>query len=223
MKRLMWLGALATVPMLAACILGTPTPAPTATPPAEETPEASCAPAQQTNVAGSQQYDLPPAIAIDTAGRFTAVINTNCGEITLELLASQAPIAVNSFVFLARQGFYRGVIIHRVIPNFMIQGGDPAGLGTGGPGYQFQDEFVESLTFAQPGILAMAYSGPNTNGSQFFITVAPTPHLNGRHTIFGRVVQGQDVVDKISMLPTGAQDRPLQPVVIQSIEITEGP
>ncbi len=138
----------------------------------------------------------------------------------IELLATEAPVTVNSFIFLAGEGFYNGVIFHRVIPGFMIQGGDPTGTGTSGPGYSFQDEIVPSLMFDRPGILAMANAGPNTNGSQFFITLAPTPHLNGGHTIFGRVVGGQEVVEAISTVDTGPGDRPLQPVVIQGINIT---
>ena len=160
-------------------------------------------------------------MSIDLNAQFTATIRTNHGTITVELFASQAPVTVNNFVFLARQGFYDGVIFHRVIPGFMIQGGDPTGTGTSGPGYQFQDEFVPELMFDQPGILAMANSGPNTNGSQFFITVAPTPHLDGRHTIFGRIVGGQQVADAISTVRSGAGDRPIDPVTIQGIDITK--
>ncbi len=137
------------------------------------------------------------------------------------MLDSQAPVTVNNFVFLAQDGFYDGVLFHRVIQGFMIQGGDPTGTGHEGPGYQFQDEFVPTLVFDQPGILAMANSGPGTNGSQFFITVAPTPHLNGLHTIFGRVTIGQETVETISRLPTGQANRPMQPVVIQGIDITK--
>jgi cyclophilin family peptidyl-prolyl cis-trans isomerase len=167
------------------------------------------------------QYDSPPAMAIDPNASYTATFNTNCGAITVELLAAQAPVTVNNFVFLAREGFYDGVIFHRIIAGFMLQGGDPTGTGSGGPGYKFQDEFDPSLTFAQPGILAMANAGPGTNGSQFFITLAPTPHLNGAHTIFGRVVGGGDVVDTIGKVRTGASDRPVEPVVIETIEIAE--
>ena len=132
-----------------------------------------------------------------------ATINTNMGPIVIELFTSDAPKTVDNFVKLSKDGFYDGIIFHRVIPNFMIQGGDPTGTGTGGPGYQFEDEFVPSLVFDVAGILAMANSGPNTNGSQFFITTVPTPHLNGRHTIFGKVTSGQDVVDAISTVAKG--------------------
>jgi len=212
---------------LAACLLDTPTPpatgtsesAPTATPAEASSPIAT----PRLNAQGNRnikQFSSPPLMAIDPNEQFTATIRTNHGPITVELFASQAPVTVNNFVFLARQGFYDGVIFHRVIPGFMIQGGDPTGTGTSGPGYQFQDEFVPELVFDQPGILAMANSGPNTNGSQFFITVAPTPHLNGGHSIFGRVVSGQAVADTISTVRSSAGDRPIDPVTIQGIDIT---
>ena len=161
-------------------------------------------------------------MAIDPQAKYTADIHTNHGSITVDLFASEAPVTVNSFVFLARQGFYDGVIFHRVIPNFMIQGGDPTGTGTGGPGYTFEDEFVPSLSFDGAGLLAMANAGPGTNGSQFFITVAPTPHLTGYHTIFGKVTLGQEVVETISEAGTDRTDRPLEDVVIRTIEIREG-
>ena len=139
----------------------------------------------------------------------------------IELFPNDAPKTVDNFVKLSKEGFYDGVIFHRVIPNFMIQGGDPTGTGTGGPGYQFEDEFVPSLVFDTAGILAMANSGPNTNGSQFFITTVPTPHLNGKHTIFGKVSSGQDVVDAIAAVATGRNDKPVEDVVIQGVVIDE--
>ena len=182
-------------------------------------------PAPQTSTTGEvtiKQYSSPPAMSIDSEKSYTAKLKTNHGDITIELYAAEAPITVNSFVFLARDNFYDGVIFHRVIEGFMIQGGDPTGTGTGGPGYRFQDEIVSSLTFAEPGLLAMANAGPGTNGSQFFITVAPTPHLNGNHTIFGKVTEGYDVVLAISQVNTGPRDRPSDDVVIESVEITEG-
>ena len=160
-------------------------------------------------------------MTIDTTRRYVATFNTNQGSIVIELLPNDAPKTVNNFVFLAREGYYDGVIFHRVIENFMIQGGDPTGTGGGGPGYNFEDEFVPSLVFDRPGILAMANAGPNTNGSQFFITTVPTPHLNQRHTIFGTVLEGQDVAVAISKVPTNRQDKPLDDVIIQGIEITE--
>ena len=160
-------------------------------------------------------------MSIDAAKSYTATLKTNHGEVKIELFASDAPVTVNNFVFLAKENFYDGVIFHRVIDGFMIQGGDPTGTGTGGPGYRFQDEIVPSITFAEPGLLAMANSGPGTNGSQFFITVTPTPHLNGNHTIFGKVTDGYDVVLAISQLNTGPRDKPADPVVIESIDISE--
>jgi cyclophilin family peptidyl-prolyl cis-trans isomerase len=142
-------------------------------------------------------YDRPPELAIDPARRYTATIATDRGDIVVELFADKAPQTVNNFVFLAREGFYDGVTFHRVIPGFMAQGGDPTGSGRGGPGYRFEDEFHPDLRHDGPGVLSMANAGPGTNGSQFFITHGPTPHLDGRHTVFGRVVEGMDVVLEI--------------------------
>jgi cyclophilin family peptidyl-prolyl cis-trans isomerase len=168
-----------------------------------------------------KSYSAPPAMTIDESKSYSAIFKTNHGDINIDLFASQAPVTVNNFVFLARDGFYNDVIFHRVIPDFMIQGGDPDGTGMGGPGYRFQDEFEPSLVFDGPGILAMANAGPGTNGSQFFITVAPTPHLNGAHTIFGKVTSGQDIADAISKVPQGANNRPTDQVTIERIEIQE--
>lgn len=163
-----------------------------------------------------------------------AIISTSLGEIECSLFDKQAPKTVNNFVDLAsgnkdftdpltkktvKNRFYDGIIFHRVIPNFMIQGGDPTGTGRGGPGYSFEDEIVSDLKFDRPGRLAMANSGPNTNGSQFFITTVNTPWLNGKHTIFGQVVKGQEVVEKISKVPTKRQNRPLEDVVIINVKI----
>ena len=167
----------------------------------------------------------------------TATIHTNQGDIRITLFDLQAPKTVRNFTGLAEgtqewtnrkvgakttAPLYDGTIFHRVISGFMIQGGDPDGNGTGGPGYRFADEFHPELQFDRPYLLAMANAGPGTNGSQFFITVAKTPHLNMRHTIFGEVADqaSRDVVDKIAAVPTGMQDRPKQDVVISSIEIT---
>jgi len=228
MKLIILLGVLAAALFLGACLIGTPSPASTKTPEIAETVApgaatgavgATCAPAQAAAAGVARQYSRQPSMGVDANVKYTAVIQTNCGAITLELFPAQAPLTVNNFVFLAREGFYNGVTFHRVIPNFMIQGGDPSGTGAGGPGYSFRDEIVPSLKFDRPGILAMANAGPNTNGSQFFITTAQTSYLDGRHTIFGRVVSGQEVAVAISGLQTDARDRPLQPVVIRSIEI----
>ena len=136
----------------------------------------------------------PPKIVIDPAVRYSAVLHTGKGDIHLNLFADKAPRTVNNFVFLARQGFYDGTIFHRVISNFMVQGGDPTGTGMGGPGYTFQDEFNPDLRHDKPGILSMANAGANTNGSQFFITHVPTPWLDDKHTVFGEVTDGLEVV-----------------------------
>ncbi|RME54411.1 MAG: peptidylprolyl isomerase [Caldilineae bacterium] len=134
---------------------------------------------------------------IDPAKRYTATIKTNRGDIVIDLYADKAPHTVNNFVFLAREGFYNGVKFHRVIADFMIQTGDPTGTGRGGPGYRFADEFHPDLIHDGPGVLSMANAGPNTNGSQFFITHVATPWLDGKHAVFGRVRSGQDVVNAI--------------------------
>jgi peptidyl-prolyl cis-trans isomerase A (cyclophilin A) len=164
-----------------------------------------------------------------------AVLNTNHGKIKIKLFADKAPKTVANFVGLAtgkkeytdpatgkqtKSKFYDGLTFHRVIPNFMLQGGDPQGSGMGGPGFTFEDEFNPDLKFDKPGLLAMANAGPNTNGSQFFITTVPTPWLTGRHTIFGEVVEGMDVVKKIESVRTGQNDRPVEPVVIKTLTIT---
>jgi peptidyl-prolyl cis-trans isomerase A (cyclophilin A) len=165
-------------------------------------------------------------------------LHTNHGDIVIELLPDQAPKTVANFVGLAagtkeyrdpetsqptKGKFYDGLTFHRVIDGFMIQGGCPIGTGTGGPGYTFADEFHPDLVFNKPYLLAMANAGPGTNGSQFFITVGPTPHLNRRHTIFGEVVDpaSQAVVDEIAAVPTGRADRPVEPVVITSVDVSE--
>ena len=137
-------------------------------------------------------------MAIDTDATYQISLNTSKGAIVLDLYPEHAPKTVNNFVFLCNQGFYHGVAFHRVIPNFMIQGGDPTGTGRGGPGYKFEDEVRGNPLKHETGSLSMANAGPNTNGSQFFVTHAPQPHLDGKHTVFGRVVDGQDVVDAIA-------------------------
>jgi peptidyl-prolyl cis-trans isomerase A (cyclophilin A) len=165
-----------------------------------------------------------------------ATFETTLGNITCRLFSEHAPKTVANFTGLAKgekeftdaktrarakRPFFDGLVFHRVIPNFMIQGGCPLGSGTGDPGYKFEDEFSKSVRFDKPGKLAMANSGPNTNGSQFFITVAPTDWLNDHHTIFGEVVEGQDVVTKISLTPRDRQDRPKTPVVLNAVKISE--
>ena len=150
-----------------------------------------------------------------------AVMQTTQGAITIELFDDDAPKTVANFTKLAGDGFYDGLGFHRIIKDFMIQGGDPLGNGTGGPGYTFKDEFHPELQFDRKYLLAMANAGPGTNGSQFFITTAPTPHLNNKHTIFGEVEdeQSRAVVDAINSTPTRAGDRPVDPVVIESVSI----
>lgn len=150
-----------------------------------------------------------------------ATITTTHGVIVLELYADEAPKTVANFVKLATQGFYNGIIFHRVIPGFMVQTGDPTGTGTGGPGYTFADELSPTLRHDQAGTVSMANAGPNTNGSQFFITVAPTPWLNGKHAIFGHVIQGQEVVDAIVNADRNADDRPLEDIVMQQVTIED--
>src|ERR1700729_268724 len=164
----------------------------------------------------------------------TATLATTQGTVTVRLFPDHAPKTVRNFVELAEGGrewanpktraktkdkLYDGTIFHRVIAGFMIQGGDPLGTGTGGPGYKFKDEIHPDLRFDRPYLLAMANAGPGTNGSQFFITVVPTPHLNGKHTIFGEVIDGSDVVDRISQVQTSRNDRPAQDVVLESLSI----
>jgi len=151
-----------------------------------------------------------------------ATLHTNHGPIDVELHSGEAPKTVENFVKLARDGFYDGLIFHRVIPDFMIQGGDPTGTGSGGPGYSFEDEFNDHKV--ERGALAMANAGPNTNGSQFFIvTTEAAPWLDGKHTVFGRVTEGMDVVDKIAELPRDARDKPDDDVVIESVTVSDGP
>jgi cyclophilin family peptidyl-prolyl cis-trans isomerase len=155
-----------------------------------------------------------------------AVIKTNMGSIEVELFAKETPKTVENFVGLTKKGYYKGVIFHRVIDGFMIQGGDPTGSGRGGAslwGGKFNDEIVPGLVFDKEGLLAMANAGPNTNGSQFFITLVPTPWLNGHHTIFGKVIAGMDVVKEIGKVPKNQMDRPLKDVIIESITIEEKP
>jgi len=144
-----------------------------------------------------KQWDNPPEMQIDPGKNYRVKIETSRGDIQLALYLEHAPKTVNNFIFLAKQGFYEGVTFHRVINDFMIQGGDPTGTGTGGPGYKFEDEVDENPLVHDQGVISMANAGPNTNGSQFFITHSPQPHLNGNHTVFGRVVEGQDIVDTI--------------------------
>lgn len=174
------------------------------------------------------------ALSATGAAASTAIIKTSMGDITVQLYDDKAPKTVENFIGLSKgtkewtdpktgkatkKPLYNGTIFHRVIPNFMIQGGDPLGSGMGGPGYRFEDEFHPSLSFNKVGLLAMANAGPGTNGSQFFITVKETPWLTNRHTIFGEVTNGMKVVEKIVAAPRGPNDKPTKPITIKSIEI----
>ncbi len=168
-----------------------------------------------------KQWSQAPAMQIDVNKSYTATLHMSKGDIVIELLPKSAPITVNSFVFLARQGYFDGVTFHRVLPGFVAQGGDPTGSGMGGPGYQFVNEIDPALTFDAAGIVAMANAGPNTNGSQFFITYAALPDLNGSYTIFGRVTSGMDVANNLT--PRDPSQNPNAPPgdTITSVAITE--
>ena len=167
----------------------------------------------------TKQYDSAPDLTIDPSKSYTATLETNHGEIVIELDPSRSPLTVNNFVFLAREGFYDGVVFHRVIENFMIQGGDPTGTGRGGPGYRFRDELEGDGSYSR-GTVAMANAGPNTNGSQFFICHADVglPHS---YTIFGEVTSGMDTVDSIASSETDSSDRPREEAVINRVTVEE--
>lgn len=152
----------------------------------------------------------------------TAHVQTNQGAFSIELFEDKAPKTTKNFIDLAEKGFYDGVIFHRVIEGFMLQGGDPTGTGRGGPGYNIPDEFHPDLKHSEEGMLSMANAGPNTGGSQFFVTLAPTSWLDGKHAIFGKVVEGMEVVRAIGTTPTGPGDQPLQEVVMESVKIQGG-
>lgn len=231
----------ALVLILAACG-GAPAAAPAAaptTPPATEAPAAAAdnavtsadagkvpPPAEVSQGSASElpptqrvgMYDAPPPMTIDPSKYYYATIKTDRGDVKVQLFADRAPATVNNFVFLANEGFYNDTTFHRVIDGFMAQAGDPAGTGTGGPGYQFQDEFYAGGVFDRPYLLAMANAGPGTNGSQFFITYAPTEWLNGMHTIFGEVVEGQDVVDSITRRDPSDPNAPADKIYTVTIE-----
>jgi cyclophilin family peptidyl-prolyl cis-trans isomerase len=166
----------------------------------------------------AKQWTTPPAMQIDPKKQYKAHMETDKGTMVIELFADKTPMTVNNFVFLSREGYYDGVIFHRVIDNFMVQGGDPTGTGRGGPGYKFGDEFNSSLKHDKQGILSMANAGPGTNGSQFFITHGPTPHLNGKHTVFGQVVEGLDVLMSIPARDPGNVNAPAVKIISVTIE-----
>ncbi len=175
----------------------------------------------------------PHVMTFPKGANVTATFDTSLGSFVVKLFADQCPMTVGNFAALAsgeatwtdpegkqvKKPLYDGTVFHRIIAGFMIQGGDPKGNGTGGPGYRFADEFVKELKHNKPGVLSMANAGPSTNGSQFFITEVPTPHLDGRHSVFGEVVEGYDVVKKIAQTETDERDRPLTPVVIKKVTI----
>ena len=168
------------------------------------------------------QWDSPPELTLDLEKVYIATLITEKGDVTVELFSQGAPITVNNFVFLAEQGFYDETTFHRVLPGFMAQGGDPTGTGSGGPGYQFADEIIHGVTFNQEGLLAMANSGPGTNGSQFFITFDAASWLNGLHTIFGKVIEGMDVVNALTPRdPAAAPDFPGDRLIRVEIEVVE--
>jgi len=231
MKLKILLAIFAVSITLAACVLETPSPATTPIPPTAVVaptlpPHSGTATAGQpvkqfVDVGGSRiaQYSNVPPVTIDTSAQYTSVIRTNLGNMEIELFAAQAPVTMNNFIFLAGDGFYDGVIFHRVIPSFMIQGGDPLGNGTGGPGYKFKDEIVKSLKHDKPGMLSMANAGPNTNGSQFFVTEIPTPWLDGKHAVFGEVIDGIDIVLEICACPKGPGDRPTPTITLTKVSI----
>jgi cyclophilin family peptidyl-prolyl cis-trans isomerase len=201
-------------------------PKASATPTATSSATAELCTGKAPKAAGEEKptFEKAPAMAIDRKATYTATMKTSCGTVEMELYPDVAPVGVNSFVFLARKGFYDGLTFHRIVPDFVIQGGDPAGDGSGGPGYQFDNEVSKKVTFDDGGILAYANSGNDTNGSQFFITLGPQPDLDptpsASYTIFGKVTKGMDVVQHIGALPTEA-GAPTQPVYIDSITVDE--
>ena len=175
--------------------------------------------ANQQGAPMSEPVRSTPPKADVAREKIRATIETDLGDIEILLHADLAPKTVANFAGLAEKGFYNGLIFHRVIPDFMIQTGDPQGTGTGGPGYSFADEFNPQLRHNKAGILSMANHGPSTNGSQFFITVQPTPSLDNKHSVFGEVTKGQDVADKISTVPTGSGNRPSNPIYMKRVII----
>ena len=167
----------------------------------------------------TRQWPTPPDMVIDPKKKFTAVLNTDNGEMKIELFADKTPKTVNNFVFLAREGFYDNTTFHRVILDFMVQGGDPEGTGGGGPGYRFEDEFHSNLKHDKRGVFSMANAGPNTNGSQFFITHVATPWLDNKHSVFGQLIEGEDMFMSIPERDPKEVDKPA--VILKSVTIIE--
>ena len=165
-----------------------------------------------------KQWKAAPPMNVDPKGKYRARMETDRGSMVIELFADRAPMTVNNFVFLAREGFYEGVMFHRVIADFMVQGGDPTGKGSGGPGYQFADEFDATLRHDAQGVVSMANAGPNTNGSQFFLTHRATPHLDNKHSVFGRVVEGLEVLMSIPPRDPSKLDAPATKILRVTIE-----
>ena len=225
--RLKWMTTLFAVALLSGCqggAVNAEKTAPISLPPEVWEAAAQADTATKTVPANSTQTKnvVPPANQTGKDASIVKIkIETNEGDIYADLFAVDAPKTVENFLKLTRKGFYDGLIFHRVIPEFMIQTGDPEGNGTGGPGYQFADEFSPKLRHDKPGTLSMANSGPNTNGSQFFITEVPTPHLNDRHSVFGQVTQGLDIVKKIARVPRDRRDRPVDKVVMKKVTVLE--
>ncbi|MGF1633513.1 MAG: peptidylprolyl isomerase [Phycisphaerae bacterium] len=178
-------------------------------------------PASAQQEQAKKTYPERPEMTIDTAATYVATVETNKGTFKAELYPAEAPVTVNSFVFLANEGFYNGLIFHRVIPGFVIQGGDPQGTGNGGPGYKLPSEVKDNDLRHVKGALAMADAGLNTAGSQFYVALQDLPQLDNRYTVFGKVVEGMDVVENIGSVPTAGRDRPVEPVVIQTITISK--
>jgi peptidyl-prolyl cis-trans isomerase B (cyclophilin B) len=168
-----------------------------------------------------KQYNQPPQMMIDPQKKYKAHFETTKGVFEIELFADRAPVTVNNFVFLAREGFYDGIVFHRVLDGFMAQGGDPTGRGSGGPGYRFEDERSALQISHDAGVISMANAGPNTNGSQFFITFVATPHLNGKHAVFGRVVSGMDVVNTLQRIDPSRPDPRIRPDKMVKVTILE--
>jgi len=221
MRSLVLFGA-ALLVLLAGCGQAAATASATVNPAAAQ---AACGAATPTGTP-QRTYSSAPAMQIDVKKQYTATIQTQYGNIVIQLLPQQAPLTVNNFVFLACHGFYDGLIFHRIVPGFVIQGGDPQGSGAGGPGYNFKDELPSSSSVYVPGAVAMANSGPNTNGSQFFICTASDTSLPPNYTYFGKVVQGMDAVTAISKVKLtagsdGTNSKPVTPVVMQRITIQQ--
>ena len=219
MKRLILLAAIAPIlPLFAACAGEEPTPTPAKAPAPNWGTAATPSPAPKRMLKPGDS-PAPPAGALDKSKSYTATFKTDKGDFTVELFDDEAPLTVENFVNLARIGYYDGVTFHRVIEGFMAQGGDPTGTGGGGPGYRFKDEFSPNRTHDGPGVLSMANAGPGTNGSQFFITFEATPHLDGKHSVFGKVIEGMSVVNSLTVRDPGTATKPGDEIA--TIEITE--